>query len=238
MRRVVAVECPGMFANGLFMALFSNLPDHEIVFAPDLVSACRHCEAIGVPELMLVDMTVPGVTWASLRVLRKQHPQIRVLAICQDATRTNAIRSFENGLVGCVSKAQSAEEIIAAIKAVLSNRTSMHPVVKVLSGGLPSSPTSGCEQPALPNSTERDQKLTPRQLDLLPLLAAGKSNKEIARVLKISENTVKIHLSSLLRVLGVRNRTEVAVIAAARLSADKRRMGTPKPEPRPLARRA
>jgi DNA-binding NarL/FixJ family response regulator len=56
-------------------------------------------------------------------------------------------------------------------------------------------------------------KLTPRQRDVLPLLAQGMSNKEIARALKIAEATTKIHAAALCRVLGVRNRTEAAVAA-------------------------
>ncbi|HZM89100.1 MAG TPA: LuxR C-terminal-related transcriptional regulator, partial [Blastocatellia bacterium] len=56
-------------------------------------------------------------------------------------------------------------------------------------------------------------KLTPRQRAILPLIAQGMSNKEIARALKIAVGTTKIHASSLLRILGVRNRTEAAVIA-------------------------
>jgi DNA-binding NarL/FixJ family response regulator len=55
--------------------------------------------------------------------------------------------------------------------------------------------------------------LTPRQKDVLSLLARGRSNKEIARMLGIAEATIKIHTAALLRVLGVRNRTEAAVVA-------------------------
>jgi DNA-binding NarL/FixJ family response regulator len=56
-------------------------------------------------------------------------------------------------------------------------------------------------------------KLTPRQRDVLPLLAKGMSNKEIARALNIAEATTKIHAASLCRILGVRNRTEAALAA-------------------------
>jgi DNA-binding NarL/FixJ family response regulator len=230
MRRVVVVECPGLFAKGLFTALAANLPDYEIVFAADLISACRDCAAIGVPELMLVDMNAPAVTWASLRALRQKYPRMRLVAMCQNITRADAILSFENGLAGCVSKTQSAEEILGAISDVISGRTYIHPTVKVLDDRRAPSPIWDCEQPALPNAGQ-DRKLTRRQLDLLPLLAAGKSNKEIARALKIAEGTVKIHASSLLRVLGARNRTEVAVIAVRSSFSRQAAHGVAEPEP-------
>jgi DNA-binding NarL/FixJ family response regulator len=66
---------------------------------------------------------------------------------------------------------------------------------------------------ATPVESEHDATLTGRQLDVLRCLADGQSNKQIARALDLSENTVKIHVAAILRALGVNNRTQAAMVA-------------------------
>jgi DNA-binding NarL/FixJ family response regulator len=125
------------------------------------------------------------------------------------------MRSLDAGLYGFVSKSQSDTEILGAIKDMLSGRVyipaSLTTVGETTMNG-------HCAQnfhlsPRLDRAEALSDKLTPRQREVLALLARGMSNKEIARALRIAEGTTKIHASGVLRVLGARNRTEAAAIA-------------------------
>jgi DNA-binding NarL/FixJ family response regulator len=130
-----------------------------------------------------------------------------------NSDRIDALRALENGLFGFISKSQSDEEIFGAITDVLSGRIYVPPTVIHPDEAESQSVGVMCP-PSTPRAPELNaNKLTPRQRAILPLIAQGMSNREIARALKIAVGTTKIHASSLLRILGVRNRTEAAVIA-------------------------
>jgi DNA-binding NarL/FixJ family response regulator len=192
-------------------ALAAVLTDHHILVARSLACARHNFRPDGKPELALIDMTTPDVSWESLRLLRQQYPKTRLVAMSHNSDRIDAIRALENGLSGFISKSQSDEEIFGAITDVLSGRIYVPPTVIHLDEA--ESPSVGVP-PSTPRALELNaNKLTPRQRAILPLIAQGMSNKEIARALKIAVGTTKIHASSLLRILGVRNRTEAAVIA-------------------------
>src|SRR5947209_8021647 len=108
-RVVVVVVQPGLFANGLSAALAAILPDHDLLLASDLSSARREISPDETPELALIDVDVPDSTWASLQALRRQHPGMRLLAMCENANRADAIHCLNNGLSGCFSKTQPVE---------------------------------------------------------------------------------------------------------------------------------
>jgi DNA-binding NarL/FixJ family response regulator len=187
MRRVVVVERPDLFAKGLSAALGTFLPDYDIRLASDLVSARRAIDLDETPELALVDVDMPDSTWASLRSLRRQYPRMRLLAMCEKADRADAIHCLENGLAGCFSKTQPVEEILEAVKDVLSGRFYAAPTVGESEQSISASLVPSSDQ-SVPLMSERDgDRLTPRQREILPLIAAGMSNKEIARALKIAE---------------------------------------------------
>jgi DNA-binding NarL/FixJ family response regulator len=210
MRVVVIVDWHGLYLSALGAALAAILTDHHILVARSLACARHNFRPDGKPELALIDMTTPDVSWEILRLLRQQYPKTRLVAMSHSSNRIDALRALENGLTGFISKSQSDEEIFGAITDVLSGRIYVPPnVIHLDEAG---SPSVGVMCP--PSTPELNaNKLTPRQRAILPLIAQGMSNKEIARALKIAVGTTKIHASSLLRILGVRNRTEAAVIA-------------------------
>jgi DNA-binding NarL/FixJ family response regulator len=213
MRSVLVVDRRGLFVNGLCMLLGSLVPEHRIVVAPDIESMEREFRTDGPPDLMLVDMNSAGASWTVLRSLRHRFPSTRFLVMCSTNGRAETMRALENGLDGCISKAQPDDEIMLAIRAVLSGRIYVPPRASDLGDDGPSPVGEHAENERLHDGKLHTKKLTPRQRDILPLLAKGMSNKEIARALKIAEGTTKVHTSSLLRILGARNRTQAAVIA-------------------------
>lgn len=146
----------------------------------------------------------------TLKAAREASPTTLFAVVSASDTRADVLATLEAGFYGFISKHQADDEILAAITDILSGRIYVPATfaeVKnddAFSGRLDKEPL-----PAL--SPKPDVlKLTRRQREVLSLLARGFSNKEIARALDIAEATTKIHMATLLRALGVRNRTEAA----------------------------
>jgi DNA-binding NarL/FixJ family response regulator len=219
MPRILLVDDHRLYRKALRGAL-ETLIKTQVFEADNLEAAREQFDPDGNLDLVLVDLTPP----ASLEILRSVHecyPKTRFAAIAALVTRTDIVRGVEAGLYGFLSKSQSDNEILNAIKDILSDRVYVPlSFTHVPARTVHASRADECRTAAPRLSTEtRLVKLTRRQLDVLSLLARGMSNKEIARELRIAEGTIKIHASNLLRMLGVRNRTEVAAVAQNLLRA-------------------
>jgi DNA-binding NarL/FixJ family response regulator len=158
------------------------------------------------PDVVLMDVRMPimdGV--AATRLLHQNAPEIKVLVLTtfdDDEYVTQAIRC---GAKGYLLKDTPSAELADAIRAVHKGYTQFGP--GLFEKTLHSSPAP-IEHP--PEFTQ----LTPREQEVLRLIATGCSNREIAQQLYISERTVKNHVNSLLRRLNLRDRTQVAILAS------------------------
>jgi DNA-binding NarL/FixJ family response regulator len=158
------------------------------------------------PDVVLMDVRMPimdGV--AATRTLTERAPEIKVLVLTtfdDDEYVTQAIRC---GAKGYLLKDTPSAELADAIRAVHKGYTQFGPglIEKTLSH-----PAPPVEHP--PEFTQ----LTPREQEVLRLIAQGCSNREIAEQLYISERTVKNHVNSVLRQLNLRDRTQVAILAS------------------------
>jgi DNA-binding NarL/FixJ family response regulator len=217
MPRILVADDHGLYRKGLRSTLEAALTNLEVTEADSLDAALIAIEADGRLDLVLVDLNMPGlVTFDSLREARECYPKIRFLVISASDAKEDVLNCLAAGLHGFVSKLQPDDEIVAAVKSVLIGCIYVPPwLAQVGVLGLGRSFGSNL-QPYL-KVQDPLAKLTPRQRDVLPLLARGMSNKEIARALKIAEATTKIHAAALCRALGARNRTEAAVAARALL---------------------
>ena len=217
MPRILVADDHGLYRKGLRSTLEAALANLEVTEADSLDAALIAIEADGRLDLVLVDLNMPGlVTFDSLREARECYPKIRFLVISASDAKEDVLNCLAAGLHGFVSKLQPDDEIVAAVKSVLIGCIYVPPwLAQVGVLGLGRSFGSSL-QPYL-KVQDPLAKLTPRQRDVLPLLARGMSNKEIARALKIAEATTKIHAAALCRALGARNRTEAAVAARALL---------------------
>ncbi len=126
------------------------------------------------------------------------HPGVRFAVMSNSDTREAVSATLAGDLHGYISRRQPDEDIVSAIKEMLSGR--VHIPWSALAG-------------------DQILKLSPRQEQVLRLLALGMSNKEVARALHIAESTAKLHTAMLMRALGVRNRTEAAFKAGKLLAA-------------------
>ena len=166
--------------------------------------------------LALFDLQMPGLESAmSLRVVRENFPGVRVAVVSSSQHRQDIIAALRAGVHGYVPKSLGAADLARALGLILQGTI----FVPTSLAELPDEEDASDMQAPPPFSVEkRVPPLTPRQQQVLELLVEGRSNKEIARTLKLGEGTVKIHMAALLRNLGVANRAAAAVVGA-RLSA-------------------
>lgn len=213
MPRILVADDHGLYRKGVRSTLKAAFSKAEIVEANSLDTALIEIEAPGNLDLVLIDLHMPGFgSFDSLRQVRERFPRTKFLVISASDNKTDVLNCLAAGLHGFVSKLQTEDEIVNAVKHVLNGSIYVPPWLSQI--GEPNSTKSfTCGFHSSPKAQGKFAMLTARQRDVLPLLARGMSNKEIARALNISEATTKVHAAALCRVLGVRNRTEAAIAA-------------------------
>jgi DNA-binding NarL/FixJ family response regulator len=166
-------------------------------------------------ELLLIDLSMPGMAGsASLRALRDAHPATKIVVITGWEDRATMLECLNAGVHGYVLKSSATEHIVRAIEVILAGGVYVPPEIAKL-GASESKATNGMARNkafafATPPAAGR---FTKRQLEVLQLLGQGRSTKEIARDLGLSEGTVKVHLAAIYRGLNARNRTEAVALA-------------------------
>jgi len=148
-------------------------------------------------DAVLLDLAMPGYDgFECLELLRQRHPQLRLIVVSATDDEGSIRRALDLGAVCFVGKATDPDDLAGAVHALLSD--SIH---------LPSRNVSQNGRATEADCSDATSLLTPRELEILRLAADGKSNVEMAKVLWVTEQTVKFHLSNLYRKLKVSNRT-------------------------------
>lgn len=215
MTKILIADDHELFRDGLKMVL-KHLHDGSdavtVIEAGDFQQAVdRAREADGL-DLVLLDLSMPGMGWADgLQVLLKTIPDTPVVILSAAQDHRLVLQAVKMGAAGYIPKTSSSKVMISALKLVLSGGVYLPPTV--LAGGDP--PQEPADGHPVPGSVSTSL-LTPRQREVLALVGRGKSNKEIARDLNLSEGTVKLHVTAILKALNVSNRTG-AVVAASQL---------------------
>ncbi len=202
--------------SGALRVLVENSPGMEFVgIAANGAEALEACQATR-PDVVLMDMQMPvmGGVEATERI-SAEFPETSVLAITTFTSEPYLIPALRAGAAGYLLKDAAPETIVSAIWGVHRGESVLSPAVtrKLLSSIEDDRPVVGNgARPGDPDGSE----LTPRELDVLRLLARGRSNTEIAEELHISESTVKANLTKIMDKLEVRDRVQ-AIIRAAQL---------------------
>jgi DNA-binding NarL/FixJ family response regulator len=209
MIRVLVVDDQTLVRKGL-RGLLEATADLEVVGeAADGAEALSLVPALA-PDVLLLDVRMPGIDGLGVlkELQRTRLPPTLLLTTFDDDQALQA--GIEAGARGFLLKDASLAELTDAIRAVARGERALRPAVtERIRRGLPRLATS-------PDATPQPEALTHRELEVLRLLAAGYSNREIADVLDGSEGTMKNHVSSILSKLGVRDRTR-AVLRALEL---------------------
>jgi DNA-binding NarL/FixJ family response regulator len=220
MLRVLIADDHPLFRDGLHR-LVARLGDPvEVVEAGNLPDASHlTAERPDAFDLLLVDLRMPGMNgFEGITLLRKCIPQAPLVVITGFESRRNAEQSLEAGAAGFIPKSAPPDVMLNALKLVLLGEIYMPPslIYGPTTGrgperGEPS--RTGGDRPSHRVDPALFAPLTQRQIDVLALLGQGKSNKDIAGSLHISEGTVKVHVGAILKILSASNRTQAALLA-------------------------
>jgi two-component system, NarL family, response regulator LiaR len=157
------------------------------------------------PDVVLLDLVMPGMDGlAALEGIRARRPETRVVVITSFGSSDQVLAAVRAGAAGYLLKDAEPQDIDNAIRAAHRGEPVLHPAAAAVL-------MRQVDAPAPPHRAE--QVLTPRELEVLRLLARGMSNRELAAHLVVSEKTVKTHVSSVLAKLRLADRTQAALYA-------------------------
>jgi len=175
------------------------------------------------PDLLLADLHLPDANGPEvLTRLRQNRPECPIAVFSAHTDSPTILRCLEAGAIGYIPKTHTAEAVLNALRLITSGCPYVPAEVLSRIGGGRGGPDSPLARPTSPDHLG----LTERQADVLRLILRGLPNKLICRQLRLAEGTVKVHVSAVLRALGVRNRTQ-AVIAASRIGLQLSDTGSP-----------
>lgn len=209
--KILVVDDHSVFRAGLMQLLRALDDDVEILEANRFEEAEEIAGRTRDLDLITVDLVMPGCDpFTGLSRLRTRAPEVPVVVLSVIEQRRDVIRAIELGAMGYIPKAASSDEIVHGVRQVLDGNIYVPRALLNQPDAVevPSSPS------AFADNRRLVETLTQRQREVFELLAKGKSNPEIARDLGVSAHTVRIHISAILRALGVSNRTQAAVLAA------------------------
>ena len=160
------------------------------------------------PDVILLDMRMPEMSGMDvLRQLRQSGFEKPVVMLTTSSDERDLVESLRSGAQGYLLKDMEPDELVLALRDIVAGKTVVAPDLAPVLARV----VQGDSLPSREKSPFTD--LTPRENEILSLLAEGQSNKVIARNLGISDGTVKLHVKAILRKLGVHSRVEAAVIA-------------------------
>jgi DNA-binding NarL/FixJ family response regulator len=209
-QRVIVVDDHPLFREALKQALTTAFPGIAIAEAGTLDAVSAILSQDSDFDLVLLDLKMPGVQgFSGLVYLRAEYPSVPVTVVSANEEAHVMHRAIDLGASGYIPKSSSAETMKQAVAAVLRGDI-------WLPGDAMSKPRQDSEADEL---ARRLTRLTPQQIRVLMMLREGLLNKQIAYQLKVSEATVKAHVSAILQKLEVDSRTQ-AVIAASRIDGE------------------
>jgi DNA-binding NarL/FixJ family response regulator len=194
---VLLVDDHALVRRG-FRRLLEDDPGVEVVGeAADGEAAVRLAAELS-PRVIVMDCAMPGMNGlAATRRILASSPETAVLMLSMHAEDTLVRQSLEAGARGYVLKSAANLDLVAAVKRVAAGETVLDPQLQ--------------RGPALKG--ERDERLTPRELEILQHIVDGKTNKEIAAELGLSANTVSVHRANIMSALGLHKTAELVAYA-------------------------
>ncbi|VAX14613.1 Two-component transcriptional response regulator, LuxR family [hydrothermal vent metagenome] len=199
--KILIADDHALFRQGMIYILGEMDQNAEIMEASTSIQAIQLAEENQDLALILMDLRMPDMDGVdAMRVILNSVSTVPVVMLTASERLADMKQALNAGAMGYIAKSVRPAIMISAIQLVLSGGLYIPPAL-VQYGG----------QTDLSGLTR--SKLTPRQTEVLCLLVDGQANKEIARYLKLSEATVKAHISSIFRVLNVSNRTQAALVA-------------------------
>ncbi|EMO3591154.1 two-component system response regulator NarL [Proteus mirabilis] len=200
---ILLIDDHPMLRNGVKQLLSLDTTLTVVGEAGDGIQGVKLAEELD-PDLILLDLNMPGMNgFETLDQLRLRSLSGRIVVFSVSNYSDDLITALKRGADGYLLKDMEPEELLAALKQAAAGKMVVSPTLTpILAQSLREDRSEG----------ERDiDQLTPRERDILKLIAQGLSNKMIARKLDITESTVKVHAKHLLKKMKLKSRVEVAV---------------------------
>jgi len=198
MIRVLVVDDHAMVREGLSAVLAAD-GDIEVIGSAGNGAEAIHAVVQHAPDVVVMDLSMPVMDGIdATRAVVDRMPQTRVLVLTSFSDRDRVWKAVEAGATGYQLKDAEPSDLRVAVREVASGNTPLDP--RVAGALLPRRPAPG-------------HGLSQREREVLDLVAAGMANKQVATKLGISERTVKAHLGSVFRQIGVTDRTSAAMWA-------------------------
>lgn len=210
--RLVIVDDQEFIRDGV-RAMLSGEPDFQVVGeAADGREAQELCRRVR-PDLVLMDVRMPQMDGlAATRSIKQRFPEVSVLVLTMHENQDYLLEAIKAGAAGYVLKDAPQQELVTAMRKVLEGETTLNRDLATRLLKRLAEEAQGPERARLgSNSTVHVQSLTPRELEVLTLLAQGQTNREIAQEFVISVGTVKNHVEHIIAKLGVSDRTQAVV---------------------------
>lgn len=211
--RILLVEDDELFRLGLVTRLQQEAGVEVVAEAEDGETAIEFARQYA-PDVVVLDVGLPGIGGVeACRKIKQQQPNLPVLILTSHSQKPLINRLLEAKAQGYCLKGIAAEFLILAIRSVAAgaswwDSTATREIHTVFQSGEVETSTGAASIP--------DNPLTKREQEILALVAAGKSNQEIANSLYIAPGTVRVHVHTILQKLDVRDRTQAAVLAIQR----------------------
>jgi DNA-binding NarL/FixJ family response regulator len=203
--RVMIADDHGIVRSGLRL-LLEREPDIEVVGeASDGIEA-RKMAIAERPDLAILDVKMPKLTGLqATREIREQAPEVAVLILSMHDDERYLFEALKAGASGYVLKRQADQDLIEAIRAVERGEPFLTPDAQ-----------RALIRDVLDREVDRSHELTPREEEVVKLVAEAHTNKEIAEILHLAEKTVENHRANAMRKLGMRDRVELVRYAIRR----------------------
>lgn len=201
--RVLIADDHGVVREGLraYLELESDIT--VVGEARDGLEAVRKCAELQ-PDVVLMDLVMPNLDGVEATAsIKQQRPATHVIILTSYVDDERVVPAIRAGATSYLLKDVAATDLARAIRAARAGQAQLHPEVA----------RRLMQQVTAPRKPEAGAQLTDREREVLLLLAEGRSNKEIARRLVVSERTVKGHVSNILGKLGLQDRTQAALYA-------------------------
>ena len=215
MSDVLIADDHPLFRDALQRAVLNAMPSAKVHSADSVFSLLTLIEQYPDADLLLLDLHMPGARgYSALAHIRGQYPGLPTIVVSGHEEARVARRALAHGAAAYIPKSTPGEDIVRAIRAVLDGDVWLPH--QLLGGNTELKPDEA-------DVAARIAALTPQQFRVLTMLAEGQLNKQIAYDLGVSEATVKAHMTAIMRKLGVKNRTQVA-LAASQLALEPGKM--------------
>ncbi|HLN62249.1 MAG TPA: response regulator transcription factor [Symbiobacteriaceae bacterium] len=204
MIRLLLVDDHKMVREGLKIYLSTEDEIEVVGEAADGAAAAKLTAELK-PDVILMDLVMPGTDGIEgIKLCRATSPETRIIALTSMPDDERVMPAIRAGALSYLLKDVSADELAGAIRSAAAGKPTLHPMAAA---------RMMQELSAPPKPKSAVDEISPREMEVLQLIATGLSNKEIGEKLYIGERTVKTHVSHLLEKLQLQDRTQLAIYA-------------------------